>query len=116
MSSPRVQESVEVESTEVREKRKEMERTRALVLLNQHVHLGQRIRTEEQVRRACNVILAQSGFSDVKPKAASVGRSVRIRSGISDDELHRLVWYGMNGYQSRLLGQLSRVANVQQSW
>ena len=100
MSSDCVQENVEEKT------RKEIEYRRGATLLRWHVQFARQKRQEEEARQACNVVLRQHGFPLVKKKAASLGRLVDITGDMTGDEVHRLVWYRMNGYQSKDLALL----------
>lgn len=118
MSCHSVQENVDVESTEARQKRKEMEHQRAEALLCQHVRFAQRIKMEEEVRLACNDLLLKYDFPLVKRKSASVGRPVDSgdKIGVSEDEACRMEWYGMSGYQSKGLALLFEFIDVSDNW
>jgi hypothetical protein len=111
MSSHSVQENDKVGSTEDCQKRTKIEHERATRILWWHVQLAEGIRMEEDVRLSCNALLCQHGFTPAKKKAALIGRHGHISSDMSDEEVHRTVWYGMNAYQSKFSPLMLDVAD-----
>jgi hypothetical protein len=86
---------------ERRERKKELEKERAVGLLQWHARLAERLQKEEATRSRCNTQLVGCGFAPVSPKKAARVRDAGIRQGMGRDEVLARVWYAMSRWQSK---------------
>ena len=81
--------------------KKQLERERAVGLLQWHAKLAERLQQEETTRNRCNTELVQCGFAPVSRKKAMCVGDAGMQEGMGRDEVLARVWYAMSDWQSK---------------